>query len=630
MSVAYGEPASGRDESAYREGLAHLQAGEWQAAIHSFEEALRQDPANPDLRRLIGEARMRADMDAHSNVRARRWIVPWRTLLIRLLVAAVVVALAVEGAIVLQRQIGPAIAAAQAQGRQATLLRQGNSYLEAENYDAAEVSFNELLKLVPDNQDATAGLERVKTGREILATYETGVTLQSQGQFTDALQKFTEVTVRTGGYRDANQRIQDIKTTLSVTELLAQAEADYTAQQYDAAISKYEQAQRLNASYQHDMVAGRLFELYMARGRAAVNQRPPATEKLPAALEDFTQALALDPRSPDAASEQHLLTTYLAGQASYAAGNWDDAIARLRSVFDERKDYLGAKAIIDPLYDAYIHSGDISRDAQDYALAWDQYRKAVELPLADTALARARMDSVAGMITPTPTPSNTPTPTPLPTATAYIYTPPTAVPSATPPPPLSAFRGMIVFRSDKEDQPGFWVMNPDGSHRTYLGDTGALQKQYDELYKKETLSPDGRYRCYVQTPEGTKPSPQVFYQGQKDPKTGITPTFQVTHLEGLNYDPVWSPDGAHIAFVGTKQGSDDIWTIQTDGKEPWDRTPNKWEWDKHPSWSPDSRQIVFWTNREGTMQIYIMDWDGKNAHNISKVPYAEYDPLWIK
>ncbi len=85
-----------------------------------------------------------------------------------------------------------------------------------------------------------------------------------------------------------------------------------------------------------------------------------------------------------------------------------------------------------------------------------------------------------------------------------------------------------------------------------------------------------------------------------------------------------------MAFVSTTRGSDDIWVINPKGTDPWNRTPNVWEWDKHPYWSWDSSKIVFWTNREGTKQIYVMDADGKNQHNISKVAWNEYDPVWVK
>jgi TolB protein len=105
---------------------------------------------------------------------------------------------------------------------------------------------------------------------------------------------------------------------------------------------------------------------------------------------------------------------------------------------------------------------------------------------------------------------------------------------------------------------------------------------------------------------------------------------QLTRLEDMCYDPVWSPAGDKIAFVSPAVDSDDIWIINVDGSEAQPLTPNPWEWEKHPTWSPDGEQIVFWSNRSGLMQIYIMNADGTEVTNISNTEWDEYDPVWIK
>ena len=222
----------------------------------------------------------------------------------------------------------------------------------------------------------------------------------------------------------------------------------------------------------------------------------------------------------------------------------------------------------------------------------------------------------------------TPTATPLPTATPYIYVPPTALPSPTPAAPLSTYRNQIVFKAEKDGQFGFWVMNPDGKNRRYLGNSGTLQKQYDDLTARDQLSPDGRCRVYTTQGKSDK-FPQIYTQCQGN-QPGEVWTRQLTHLAGTTYDPVWAPDGSRIAFVSQEKGSDDLFVVNPDGTNIWNYTPNDWEWDKHPSFSPDSRKIVFWTNREGTKQIYMIDADGRNAKKICATTWDEYDPIWVK
>jgi TolB protein len=275
-------------------------------------------------------------------------------------------------------------------------------------------------------------------------------------------------------------------------------------------------------------------------------------------------------------------------------------------------------------------------------LAYERYADAAALPVADTALARARQSLVVYCLTPTPTPSVTPTPSATPTLTPIP--PPTEPPPPTPTPtpwPLNAFRNKIVFWREIEEsedfeeevvvagaQEGWWLMDPNGENEQYLGMSGFYHRQYNELRERETYSPDGRYRVY--TTEADPAEPQLWMYLPKHDTYGDLPPRQLTRLTGLCYDAVWSPDGSRIAFTSQENGSDDVWVIYPDGTGGRPLVTNDWEWDKHPSWSPDSRRIVFWSNRSGLKQIYIMDAEGRNVQNISSNQYNEYDPMWIK
>ncbi len=51
--------------------------------------------------------------------------------------------------------------------------------------------------------------------------------------------------------------------------------------------------------------------------------------------------------------------------------------------------------------------------------------------------------------------------------------------------------------------------------------------------------------------------------------------------------------------------------------------------DTGPSYSPDGRQIVFESDREGTQQIYVMNSDGSNVRRISSGQGRYSTPVWI-
>jgi Tol biopolymer transport system component len=175
--------------------------------------------------------------------------------------------------------------------------------------------------------------------------------------------------------------------------------------------------------------------------------------------------------------------------------------------------------------------------------------------------------------------------------------------------------------------PGIYVMDPDGSNREYLGTFQRYEQAFADLRETERYSPDGTYWVSTASVDG---NPQIIMHLPVTSQFGELPPRPVTRMTGMAYEPVWSPDGAWIAFVTNENESDDIWKTRPDSSEQVSLMRNDWEWDKHPSWSPDSQRIVFFSNREGDRQLFVMDANGRNVTNISRVPWADYDPIWVK
>ena len=357
MTVAPDEMSTGQEDPRYREGLACLQAGKFQEAIRSFEALLRAYPDSAPVQQALAEARFKANIDAKTHVRARRWIVPWRAIIFRLLVIVLIVLVAVAGFRLVSRQFAPALAQAETLRQQRQLFADGAARLEAGDLDAAEASFTELLAQAPDYPEAPQKLAQIKSARELDALYKRAVALQGTGQFDLALALFTDLLVRSPSYQDVGLRITAIKKQQEVDQLLADAEADLQAGRVADAMSKYEQITALNASYRRELIAGRLYEIYMRQGQGLIEGENAASAEVTQAKEYFSKALALRPRDTQAALEQRLASQYLAAQADSAAGAWQRAVSEFEFVYTQRPGYLGGK-VIAPLYDAYIRNGD--------------------------------------------------------------------------------------------------------------------------------------------------------------------------------------------------------------------------------------------------------------------------------
>jgi TolB protein len=614
--------------------MVHLQAGFWQDAIDCFEDLAQDYPYSRTVQRALDEARFKASLEKTTRIRPKRWDIPWRPILVRGFTLLVTVFLLVQGLRLIRGPVRDALAQLQEDQRLANLAMEANDYFEAGDLAEAETRYGELLTATPEHPLAQQRMEQIVEERELDELYQRGVALDEAGYEEEALALYFEIQLRRIGWLDINQRIQRILQHQDQDALFDQAEEAYNAEDWLRARDLYEQIRSQYANYRGDVVEARLYDLYMRLGRDLLEQDPPAPEGIPQALEYFVQALALQPRSVEAAFEEQLTTLYLEAQQRYQAGRWEQAISRLQTLFDLRPDYLRG-TVVSMLYEAYLHSGDQYRDVEDCGLAYQRYGQAADLPVADTTTARARRAAVLYCVPPTPTPSNTPTPTPTPTETPIPTPTPipssTPIPSVTPTPtpiPLASLRSQIVFFSDDPEQPGLWVMDSTGGNRRYLGPSARYRDQYDLLREQERLSPDGNYRLFVGEAQGR--ADQIFIHQPKHDVHGDLPHIQVTFNSDLSYDPVWSPDGGRVAYVSQEHGSDDIWVVYSDGTGNRALTRNDWEWDKHPSWSPDSQRIVFWSNRNGVNQIFVMDPEGRNLRRLSDSEWGEYDPMWIK
>jgi Tol biopolymer transport system component len=88
--------------------------------------------------------------------------------------------------------------------------------------------------------------------------------------------------------------------------------------------------------------------------------------------------------------------------------------------------------------------------------------------------------------------------------------------------------------------------------------------------------------------------------------------------------PVWSPDGTKIAFYSDRDGKTEIYVMNADGQHQQKLTQNgiapkrKGEEDVFYRWSPDGSKIAFTSARDGTNQLYIVDSDGRNQKKLSQ------------
>jgi tetratricopeptide (TPR) repeat protein len=86
--------------------------------------------------------------------------------------------------------------------------------------------------------------------------------------------------------------------------------------------------------------------------------------------------------------------------------------------------------------------------------------------------------------------------------------------------------------------------------------------------------------------------------------------------------PVFSPDGSQVAYMSTRNGNWDIYTVSTAGSAPFQVTTGPGN-EGLPAWSPDGSQLAYVSDADGSWAIYVVsaaggtpakvtEWDGRN------------------
>jgi TolB protein len=75
----------------------------------------------------------------------------------------------------------------------------------------------------------------------------------------------------------------------------------------------------------------------------------------------------------------------------------------------------------------------------------------------------------------------------------------------------------------------------------------------------------------------------------------------------VDYDPVWSPDGASIVFTSERNGSADLYHVKPDGTGL-EQLTNDPAYDDQAAFSPDGSQLVFVSSRQtGYSHLWLLD-----------------------
>ncbi len=195
------------------------------------------------------------------------------------------------------------------------------------------------------------------------------------------------------------------------------------------------------------------------------------------------------------------------------------------------------------------------------------------------------------------------------TATAIAATPPTSTPVPQPDKPYQ-----IVYYSNRNGSDDLFLMTRDGAERALIT---TLANERDP-----SCAPDGSAVVYTSDETGDF---QLFLLPLNQP----TP-IQLTDSEGMNFAPVFSPDGRQIAFVSTRSnGIPTIWIMNADGTNPYQVTTELGR-DTSPAWGPDGKQLLFSHEQTGPWDLFltILDEGVEGEFPVMPPDFSQGNQLW--
>lgn len=158
----------------------------------------------------------------------------------------------------------------------------------------------------------------------------------------------------------------------------------------------------------------------------------------------------------------------------------------------------------------------------------------------------------------------------------------------------------IVFDSDRDANLEIYRMAPDGSGLVNLTNHPADDTE-------PVWSPDGTHIAFVSNRENESEGGLNIYVMRADGSD----VARITNQNDSRY-PDWSPSGNRIAF--SSQG--DIFIVDASGEHETNLT-NSPEEDSQPKISPDGQQIAWLKGGENNRQLFVMDLDGQNARQLT-------------
>ena len=181
----------------------------------------------------------------------------------------------------------------------------------------------------------------------------------------------------------------------------------------------------------------------------------------------------------------------------------------------------------------------------------------------------------------------------------------------------------------------FFGLEPDIAHSVELDDVAANCSVANSAQRSVNIVVGDTGRVMFDVSCAPALFDRIAYTGWSTDNWDVyTVETSVSTPTNLTSDPAndaqaaWSRDGTSIAFVSTRTGDWEIYTMAYDGSNLQNRTNYDTADDGFPAWSPDGTKIAFVSDRDGDSDIFVMNADGTNALPLTGDSANDSFPAW--
>jgi len=222
-----------------------------------------------------------------------------------------------------------------------SLRQTGQLRLEAGDWAAARDAFEALLRAVPGDPTAQAGIDYSRQRETMDGQYAAALAAEEAGDWQGALQALEAIQSQDPTYPGIAQRIANLQHRVTIEASWQEAQARVQAADWPGAISALNAVRGQDPEFRKAEVEDQLYQAYLQLALPQLDGANGNVDQIRQALEYLDRALALKPTEEQYSEERRLAGRFVDGADAMARQDWEAAVAAWEPVYQARPDYQG-------------------------------------------------------------------------------------------------------------------------------------------------------------------------------------------------------------------------------------------------------------------------------------------------